>query len=404
VQETVNPWEIATDDLAALALAGLPEKAFETVRVLPLQTPPGSTPLWAVHSYGMQNWDLQPIVGHFVALYTLDRRGGEWTELDRIDLLGDGAEQLGPNYLDENGVTQVFIEPTHIWLEVQGGAGAHSGTYQILSWDGEKMALEVAHFTASPGGSSIRDLNGDGFGDIVLDASDPYVFCYACGVSRIGFVVHSWDPRDGRLIEKALEPLSEEEKEHPAVQEVNKAVSLAKAGLWRDAQSSITAARKAAHEAGAARNDTLEWDYGLIRLHAQALMSAAYGSGYPILGQVFYGDYGMAVGQLRQYPPEEIFSLKSPAVAGTVAENWTRELSEALTSSATAALDASPDLAPAYFLRAWGTFLLAPNAEAAREDLRRAAELAPDDVLYAASAEYLANSVFETNPVPTATK
>ena len=57
-----------------------------------------------------------------------------------------------------------------------------------------------------------------------------------------------------------------------------------------------------------------------------------------------------------------------------------------LIQSAGEALARQPDLAAAYFVRAWGGFLADPGDPKVRQDLARTAALAPSDPLFAAAA------------------
>ncbi len=108
-------------------------------------------------------------------------------------------------------------------------------------------------------------------------------------------------------------------------------------------------------------------------------------SAYPLLSSVFYGDYAGAVDIMRPFSLSEIFSQDTPLVTGTVAEGWEESLTNYLVQSATDALSRQPDLAPAYFVRAWGGYLADPGDPKVREDLVRAAALAPGDPLFAAA-------------------
>ena len=131
-----------------------------------------------------------PSQAHFVAIYTHD--GGDWKQLDRFELTDD-------DYLDPTGLAQVDIDPKNIWLEAQGGAGAHSGCYDLLRFDGKQLHSEVSSCSSSPGDSRLEDVNGDGTPEVVLDATDYYVFCYACGVrqDQLHRDALGW-PKDGR--------------------------------------------------------------------------------------------------------------------------------------------------------------------------------------------------------------
>ena len=109
----------------------------------------------------------------------------------------------------------------------------------------------------------------------------------------------------------------------------------------------------------------MNWDYGLIKLHADAARRVA-DSGYPLLSNILYGDYTAAVDLMRPYSATEIFSVQTPLVVGTTAETWVPELTGAITQSATSALTLKSDLAPAYFLRGRASYLADPVANRAQ--------------------------------------
>ena len=301
----------STDSLVQLVQAGLPAGAFEGVAVLPLAVPAGQPPLWAVYSVGMRNFDLTPLPNHFVAIYT--QADGDWRELARQEFSSDDQTVAAPDYVGDGGLAQVQIEPSHVWLALEGGAGAHSGVFDLLDFDGQALHVQVNGFSSSPGVGSIKDVNGDGIPDVVLDASDYYVFCYACGVVDIGFQVFAWDQANGRMLERQIEPMLMGQSGHPARDLTNEAVALAQAGLWQDAAAVIERAKQAAANVQPPfTNDTVDWDYGLIKLHAGALADAAANSGYPLLSHVFYGDYAAAVDVIRPYRAAQIFDCANP--------------------------------------------------------------------------------------------
>ena len=358
---------------------------------MPLAVPAGQPPLWAVYSVGMRNFDLTPLPNHFVAIYT--QANGDWQELARQEFSSGDPTVAAPDYVGEGGLAQVQIEPSHTWLALEGGAGAHSGVFELLDFDGQTLRVQVNGFSSSPGVGTIQDVNGDGVPDVVLDASDYYVFCYACGVTDIGFQVFAWDQANGRMMERPIEPMLMGQSGHPGRDLTNEAVALAEAGLWQDALAAITQARQASVDVQPPfTNDTVDWDYGLIKLHADAAARAVADSGYPLLSNVFYGDYAAAVDLMRPYSAAQIFSAQTPLVVGTTAETWVPELTGAITQSATSALTLKPDLAPAYFLRGWASYLADPvaNRAQAQADVARAAALAPADALYRDAAAFLA--------------
>ena len=71
------------------------------------------------------------------------------------------------------------------WLEAIGVAGAHGVTYDLLLWNGRQLLPVVGHFSSAPGNvvapgaaAELRDLNGDGDPELVIDRTDAYLFFY----------------------------------------------------------------------------------------------------------------------------------------------------------------------------------------------------------------------------------
>jgi len=365
-----------TPDASGFSLGGISE-----VSVLPLTVSEGSQPLWAVFSLGSPNFLAEQ--HHFVAIYTHNEAG--WQELARLELAPNfDSDPIDPgtDYLFEESVTQVFVEPSRIWLQVEGGIGAHGGTYHLLSFDAETLQVEIAHSSPSPGAGSLADVNDDGTLEVVLNATFPYVFCYACGVRQVAFQVLTWDSANQRMFELTIQSMGQ--KDHPASKPTDRAVELAEAGLWKDALAKIIEAKEVAAQAKEPTDSsTLEWDYVLIKLHAEAMAKEVTYSPYPLLSNIFYGDYAAALDIMRPYSPEQIFSPNSPLIVGTVAEGWEETLSDWIIDSTNLALEAQTDLAAAYFLRGWAEYLSDPTNPQAQADVDRAAELAPDESLFA---------------------
>ncbi|MBE7550348.1 MAG: hypothetical protein HS126_04630 [Anaerolineales bacterium] len=377
---TETPDRALAADLQATVEAGLPPSptpdadgfgmgGFDGVSVLPLAGGGSGSPYWAAFTTGFRSFD--PLENHFVAIYT--QTGSGWQEVSRVEL-------ENPDYLDPASVSQVQIEPGHIWLEVQGGAGAHSGAYDLLSFDGQTLRHDVSHFTSSPGGSRIEDLNEDGLPDVLLDLTEYYVFCFACGVTHIQYQVLRWDGE--RLSEVVLTPLPGTAPA-PLRDLTNRAVELAEAGLWRDAHETINQA-----VALDTQDPLVTWDAALIRLHAEERFGQARGP-YPLLGNIFYGDYAAALDVMRPYSMEEIFGRPTPLITDTPAMGWEAELSQWIVDSATPALQAQPDLAAAYFLRGWARRLVNPNDPEVLADIEQAAKLDPEEPLFSQSLMYL---------------
>jgi hypothetical protein len=335
-----------------------------------LRSPEGWPQLWAVASHGMSMGD--PTQTHFVAIYTRD--GDAWQQLDRFDLTDD-------DFLDPTGLAQVDLEPSNIWLEAQGGAGAHSGCYDLLRFDGKRLHSEVSSCSSSPGDSRLEDINGDGTPDVVLDATDYYVFCYACGVREINYTVMRWDGQQMAGVKLAPLPATRPGELHDLT---NQAIALAQAGLWKDAQAAITQTLLLQQD-----NPDATWAAGLIRLTASARAEQAQSGAYPLLDNLFYGDYPAVLNLMRAHKPAELWSAETPLVKGTTAEGWEQQVTDEITRTTDLAIAAIPDLAAAYFLRGWGVHLSDPSNQIVLADIERAAQLDPKEALFSESLAYL---------------
>ncbi|GAB4198836.1 MAG: hypothetical protein OHK0022_18580 [Roseiflexaceae bacterium] len=328
----------------------------------------GDRPLWAVFSSGMRSYD--PPQPHFVAIYTRD--GSTWRELGRVEL--ESAD-----YVQAEGVQQVQISPDRRWIEIQSGAGAHSGCYDLLSFDGTTLKNELSHCNDSPGAGYVADMDGDGANDVVLNQTLSYIFCYACGVRAPLFTVLRWGGTQLQNVE--LTPLPEST---PATlrEANNSAVRLAQAQLWKQAQAAI-------EQADGTNDPTYRWNAALIGLHASARYREIADSPYPLLANLLYGDYDAALDVMRAYPPDQLFATPSPLVEGTVAEGFEDSLTYTITSTADLALAEQPDLAAAHFLRGWAIHQSNPSDPAALAGIERAAQLKPDDQLFSGSVAVL---------------
>ena len=366
---------------------GAPD-AFDGLRALALAVPVGNVPIWAVHSSGSRFGLLdaeEP--SHFVAIYT--REGAEWRELARLDLANEGSDTPEADYLSEESVRQAMVEPSRLWLEVHGGVGAHSGTYQLLSFDGTALRIEVAGFNSFGELGRVADLNDDGVAEAILDQSDAYVFCFACGVRTVDLRVYRWDADQQRMLPVALQMIPVL-RGNPAAASVNRAVRLAEHGLWKDALSQISIAGDIAGEvAEPAIRQTLDWNHVVIKAHVDVHVRAATEGPFPLLANVFYGDYEAAVELMTGLTAGQIFDLETPLVAGTVAEGPLPALSDRIIESSTMAIEARSGLAAAYFLRGWANYLNDPDGRLALADVSRAADLSPDEALFAHAEAHL---------------
>lgn len=337
--------------------------------------------LWLAHTIGIRNFD--PLQNHVLAIY--EKAGESWQEVTRVELaMGDNPEDpsVSPDYLGEETVTQVQVEPTHLWLQVEGGAGAHSGVYGLFSFDGAALKEEVSSFSSSPGVGRIEDLNNDGVAEVLLDASDPYVFCYACGVRLVQWAIERWD--GAQMISVTLSALSADAP--PEVTVFNQElIDLAQAGLWQEVLTKVDEAAAFSYTEPA-----LEWNLIYARLNGEARRDAtANEPAYPLLAQLFYGDYEAVLEILRGVGADALFIPETPLVMGTAAEGWEPTLADWIHQTVASALVHNPDLATAYFLRGWGAYIREHDMAAAVADVQKAAELAPDEELFTKSVEFL---------------
>lgn len=375
-----------TDDLLALIQADLPTNAFDGLTVLPLYAPQSERPLWAIHSSGFRNYDLDPVPSHFVAIYTYEN--GRWQQLAWQNLNG-GIDDLipSPDILVEGTVNQVDIDPADIWLAIDGYIGAHGGAFQLLRFDGASLHVEVTGSSASPGVGYLEDLNKDGMPELILRQHEAYVFCYACGVRYLYFQVFTWDAVNQQMVEVSIQPMLMGQQGHPARQPTNRAVELANAGLWADALAQIDEAQRIAAETAEPTDTyTLEWDAALIHLYYDAWQAELNHTPYPLLSRVFSGDYAGALDIMRAYSHGQIFNAGTPLIVGTVAEGYEEWTAQYILDQTDAAITARPELAAAYYLRAWANFLLNPANPQIQSDLEQAAALAPDEPLFAGTA------------------
>lgn len=397
-----------------LADLGLGDGAtFDGIAVAAIDDP-AERRLWAAHTTGLRSFD--PDVPHVLAVIEPDGGdAGTWRIVARVALGAAAADAgatpdpdayFGPDYLSGGSVAQVEVEPERVWLSVDGGIGAHGGAFALWSFDGAALTLQAHATNGFPGVGRVEDLDGDGVGEVILDRSDAYVFCYACGVRAADAEVLAWDGRrlasTAGLVDLTGRPAMTGD-DSAALDAHTWALAAAQAGLWPAAVAAIDAASAAAPDDADIRRHRLA-----IRADADArrvLATRDGGAPYPMLHRVFYGDWPGALDLCRDVAPERLFAADSPLVAGTPAEGWVDSLAERIAAAAAGVaepsgiglpparyLGAEPDAvtAAARFLRGWSAWLVDPGSAAARADLAAAAALAPDDPLLAASAAWAA--------------
>ena len=337
---------------------GSEEDAARGVAVHPLETE-GEESLYAAYTFGLPPVSQSAL--HTVSIH--EARQGGWLELDRVEL--DCV-----NYLDEHSLEQVAIEPSGLWLAVQGGAGAHGGCLEILRWDGQALSLVISSFNSIPDAGAVTDLNGDGQLDLLLNNSDPYIFCYACGLQLYMARFFHWDGE--KLAEAAPRLLAEDRPIH--LRAINsQSLSLAEAGLYADALDEIERA-----EIAAPSDQTVRWNALWIRHHLEVSRQLALTSPFPLLSHVFAGDWDFSFEVLWAMGPATLFS-DTPIPASSAAFGFEKTVGHLLVQYANSALIVQPERAEVHALGAWGRFLLDSDDPAVLPGLERAAELAPGD-------------------------
>ncbi len=374
---TTAPVVAPVDELKAQIEADLildPEgfDSFQGVAITELTVPAGSPALWMAHTYGFRAYNDTDDVPHFVAIYTFTA-DGVWQVMGQVDL-------ECPSFVMDEGVSQVNVAPQGVWVEIVAGTGAHSGCFDLLHFDGSTLSVAASNFNSSPGAGYVADLNGDGLAEVALDQTEPYVFCYACGVRLVDFTILHWTGTQ-------LEPVNLTALPDSAPADVreanNQAVTLANGWLWADAQASIAQAATLAPD-----NSTVMWNKVVIDLLADARNSARNGA-YPLLENLFYGDYGAVRDVMAGVGVDNLFGPDTPLIVGTQAENWLPELRTWIDLATAKALTADPELPMAIFVRGWVTIQSDPTDPSGPADIRRAAELAPNEPLFTDSAALL---------------
>ena len=387
------PAEPTAQDLLAERLRGIvqegireefPDAEAQPVHVFPLPLPGAPDEFWVAVTDGPQPARItsdDEVVNffHFAAVYRLDQ-ADDWIEVDRLEI------ELAPQR------TQVGLAPTGwtlpdgapaAWITVRGGTGAHAGTLNIIRFDGEALRTELSWLSARPDAGEVVDLDGDGMVEVVVNDSDPYVFCYACAVELKREILYWWD--GSRMVAVDLRaPVTNV----PAgvASQVDEVLALARAGLWRDAALAAIAAARRAPESAEVR-----WLSVLVNRTAAARLVHAGSVAQPLLTTVFAGEYDAAVDLMRAHEPAQAFALDGPLIADTEAERDPSTMATQMLDHTTRALDAAPDRAEIHAVHALALTLASPDdLTEARSAMRRAAQLAPDDTFYAASRDFLA--------------
>ena len=374
-------------ELAEIALAPVREEFGEsadglTAHALPVGPGDEHGTRWVVVTNGPQPFyvdeDGEPVnFFHFIALY---RRN---TDATWSDVLYQVTLETAP----QRTQVEVYDTGPRSWqgaaplVAISGGTGAHAGTLDVVVVEGELLAVAVSHVSARPGAGSIADLDGDGVLELILNSSNPYVFCYACSVEERGEIVYRWD--GVRYDAVPLEAPDDLEGDLAAAAE--RVVRLAEANLWRAAATlAIETSRRTPEHEG------LRWLSIVVNRTAALRLGYAGSPGQPLLANVFAGEYGAAFALMRALPPEEAFALDGPLVGGTAAETDLPTMVAYLLFYADEALKVRDDDPAIHAVRALGQAFASPDdLNRARSSIGRALRLAPDDPFLQEAKAYL---------------
>lgn len=328
--------------------------------------------VWIAATSGSGIYSLPESREHVAAAYEIV--DGSWVELAHMVLAS------APTFAELEVVAE--WHEGSAWIAVHGLTGAHSGTFELLQFDGFGLYSNLWWFSSMPGAATVVNLDGTAPPEIVLNATDPYVYCYACGVRAWDEVIYRW--MDGQLVEV---PLAGVASDNQLVTDLTEFAALyAQADLWREALN-------AANEALALAPDNVDvwWLHALISRVADSRLEHAGAEQQPFMTNVLAGEYEAAVDLMRPYLPATALSPTGPLVEGTVAEDgWDEATATWVLDYTERAQAVAPDLAAARAVRAFG--LLAENPEdwaGALQEMEAALQLEPLDDFYREAVEYL---------------
>ncbi|MDO9445897.1 MAG: hypothetical protein Q7K37_11325, partial [Dehalococcoidia bacterium] len=296
--------ELMLSSLTATATSAQMDRALAALEVESFRLDVPGREVWFALSTGSGVYEL-PSAGHVAGIYD-HRADGSWVETARLVL------ESAP------GVASAEIVPIRgtsgfpIWIAVAGSTGAHSGTFELLRYNGTSLTTELWWFSPSPEAALVTDLDSDGVPEIVLNASDPYVFCYACGVEDYAEVIYRWQDEQPTLVSIVETP---GESESAFLN--SRAVRLVEADLWREALATIESARTAAPD-----DTVILWNAIQIRRVAAVRLAQAGTPQQPLVTNVLAGEYGPALELIRGLSPAEAFDANGPLVSDTVAIGW----------------------------------------------------------------------------------
>ena len=240
----------------------------QPVHVIPLGLPEVTGVYWWVVTDGPQpakitSGDEVDNFFHFVAVF-MRTAGGDWSEVGRLEI--ESAPQRTQVEVLTTGWEAPGGEPS-AWIAVRGGTGAHAGTLDVIGFDGTALSTALSRITQRQYLSEFLDLDGDGLLEVVLNDSDPYIFCFTCATELQRVALYRWTGAQLERVELRA-PLDASDDQTERV------VALAKADLWREAAAAAVDASRAFSESAEVR-----WLSILVNWTAVARLNYARGSG-----------------------------------------------------------------------------------------------------------------------------
>lgn len=347
-------------------------EALEDIEVVTVTLAIEEREVWIAATSGSGIYSLPESREHVAAAYEIV--DGSWVELAHMALAS------APTFAELEVVAE--WHEGSAWIAVHGLTGAHSGTFELLQFDGFGLYSNLWWFSSMPGAATVVDLDAAAPPEIVLNATDPYVYCYACGVRAWDEVIYRW--MDGQLVEVPLAGVTSGDQ---LVTDLTEFAALyAQADLWRRALDAANEALALEPE-----NEDVWWLHALISRVADSRLEHAGAEQQPFMTNVLAGEYEAAVDLMRPYLPATALAPDGPLVEGTVAEEgWDDATATWVLDYTERALAVAPDLAAAHAVRAFG--LLAENPEdwsGALQAMETALQLEPQDDFYREAVQYL---------------
>ena len=310
------------------------------------------------------------------------RRG--FVAIHRRNFDGSWAPEFERKWLNSNPTVVVDVElikmpDDAVRIAINGMTGNHTGTFDLIRFDGA-LNTEISTWSASPSAGTIFDFDGNGIPEIAIDTSNPYVFCYACGVEESSLSIYRWKDAGWSEIPLARPPgLAESVGVN-----VDRAIALAKGDLWR---LSAAAIQEAANSLPG--NENLNWLATLLQENSRIRLAHAGSPNQPLLTNVIAGEYAAALDLMRKYDPAVLVDPHGPLIKGTAAESDPNRMAAIILDYTDRALEHHPAQAPIHALRAIGLSLTGPDSQdRARGSAASAFRLAPADPLVQQIAEY----------------